>query len=252
MRSEAQTMIDAIRKSLALLSRRMDRDTADERLSDLDGLLEDPDLWDDPKRAQELMKRRQELSESIESYDSILRELEDAVELIDMAIEENESEVAAEAEAALSQLQERTSRMELEALLDGEADENDAFLEINAGAGGTESCDWALMLSRMYEKMGAKTGFQVRDHFTESGRRSRAQVDLLPIFRPQCVRLAQNGKRACTAWCEYLRSTVRRGDIPPSVQSPCIRSSTRTLKLKSIRLNCASTPSVRPARAGST
>ena len=161
MRSEAQTMIDAIRKSLALLSRRMDRDTADERLSELDGLLEDPDLWDDPKRAQELMRRRQELSESIESYDSILRELEDAVELIDMAIEENESEVAAEAEEALSQLQERTSRMELEALLDGEADENDAFLEINAGAGGTESCDWASMLSRMYERWAQRRGFKV-------------------------------------------------------------------------------------------
>ena len=161
MRSEAQTMIDAIRKSLALLSRRMDRDTADERLSELDGLLEDPDLWDEPKRAQELMKRRQELSESIESYDSILRELEDAVELIDMAIEENESEVVAEAEAALSQLQERTSRMELEALLDGEADENDAFVEINAGAGGTESCDWASMLSRMYERWAQRRGFKV-------------------------------------------------------------------------------------------
>ena len=161
MRSEAQTMIDAIRKSLALLSRRMDRDTADERLSELDGLLEDPDLWDEPKRAQELMKRRQELSESIESYDSILRELEDAAELIDMAIEENESEVVAEAEAALSQLQERTSRLELEALLDGEADENDAFLEINAGAGGTESCDWASMLSRMYERWAQRRGFKV-------------------------------------------------------------------------------------------
>lgn len=161
MRSEAQTMIDAIRKSLALLSRRMDRDTADKRLSELDGLLEDPDLWDEPKRAQELMKRRQELSESIESYDSILRELEDAVELIDMAIEENESEVVAEAEAALSQLQERTSRMELEALLDGEADENDAFVEINAGAGGTESCDWASMLSRMYERWAQRRGFKV-------------------------------------------------------------------------------------------
>ncbi len=160
MRSEAQTMIDAIRKSLALLSRRMDRDTADERLSELDGLLEDPGLWDDPKRAQELMKGRQELSESIESYESILRELEDAVELMDMAIEENESEVAAEAEAALSQLRERTSRMELEALLDGEADENDAFLEINAGAGGTESCDWALMLSRMYERWAQRRGFK--------------------------------------------------------------------------------------------
>ena len=161
MRSEAQTMIDAIRKSLALLSRRMDRDTADERLSELDGLLEDPGLWDDPKRAQDLMKRRQELNESIESYDSIVRELEDAVELIDMAIEENESEIVAEAEAVLSQLQERTSRMELEALLDGEADENDAFVEINAGAGGTESCDWASMLSRMYERWAQRRGFKV-------------------------------------------------------------------------------------------
>ena len=161
MRSEAQTMIDAIRKSLALLSRRMDRDTADGRLSELDGLLEDPDLWDDPKHAQDLMKGRQELNESIESYDSIVRELEDAVELIDMAIEENESEVVAEAEAVLSQLQERTSRMELEALLDGEADENDAFVEINAGAGGTESCDWASMLSRMYERWAQRRGFKV-------------------------------------------------------------------------------------------
>ena len=161
MRSEAQTIVDAIRKSLALLRQRMDRDTADARLSELDGLLEDPDLWDDPKRAQDLMKRRQELNESVESYDSILRELEDAIELIDMAIEESESEVVAEAEAILNQLQEKTSRMELEALLDGEADENDAFVEINAGAGGTESCDWASMLSRMYERWAQRRGFKV-------------------------------------------------------------------------------------------
>ena len=161
MRSEAQSMIDAIRKSLALLRQRMDRDTADERLSELDGLLEVPDLWDDPKRAQDLMKRRQELNDSIEAYDSIVRELEDAIELIDLAIEESESEVVAEAEAVLSQLHEKTSRMELEALLDGEADENDAFVEINAGAGGTESCDWASMLSRMYERWAQRRGFKV-------------------------------------------------------------------------------------------
>ena len=161
MRSEAQTIVNAIQKSLSLLRQRMDRDTADARLSELDGLLEDPDLWDDPKRAQDLMKRRQELNESVESYDSIVRELEDAVELIDMAIEESESEVVAEAEAILNQLQEKTSRMELEALLDGEADENDAFVEINAGAGGTESCDWASMLSRMYERWAQRRGFKV-------------------------------------------------------------------------------------------
>ena len=161
MRSEAQTTIDAIRKSLALLYQRMERESADDRLSELDALLEDPNLWDDPKRAQDLMKRRQELSDSVKSYDTAERQLEDSIELIDLAVEEGETEFAAEVEAILNKLREKTSRMELEALLDGEADENDAFVEINAGAGGTESCDWASMLSRMYERWAQRRGFKI-------------------------------------------------------------------------------------------
>lgn len=161
MRAEQQSVVDAIRKSLSLLHRRMDRDTADDRLAEIDAASEDPELWNDPQRAQSLMKKRQSLAGEIESYDAASRELEDAIELIELGSEEGDGGIVAEAEAGLAALQARVERMELDALLDGEADGNDAFIEINAGAGGTESCDWVLMLSRMYERWAQRRGFGV-------------------------------------------------------------------------------------------
>jgi len=161
MRSETQGHIDAIRKSLALLGQRMDIETAPHRLEEFDAMSEDPALWNDPARAQALMRDRRLLADALESYRSLSREMEDQVGLIELGEAEGDTEIVTEAEAELAKLAKVAAEKELEALLNGEADSNDTFLEINAGAGGTESCDWASMLARMYVRWAEKRGYTV-------------------------------------------------------------------------------------------
>ena len=161
MRAEVQNWVEAIRKSLGLLGQRMDIETAPHRLEEFDAMIENPDLWNDPAKAQKLMRERQALTDAYATYRRIDSELKDNTELIEMGEAEGDAAVVAEAEAALKELRDLAAAKELEALLDGEADGNDTFLEINAGAGGTESCDWAQMLARMYVRWAESHGYQV-------------------------------------------------------------------------------------------
>ena len=169
MRAETEAHVEAIRKSLDLLAKRMDRRTAAHRLEEFNALTEDPALWNDPERAQKLMRDRQMLVDRIETHDGIERELADNLELIELGEAEGDDEVVAEAEAALKALRAKAEAKELEALLDGEADGNDTFLEINAGAGGTEACDWAQMLQRMYVRWAEAHGYKVELLSEEAG-----------------------------------------------------------------------------------
>ncbi|AMY69097.1 peptide chain release factor 2 [Frigidibacter mobilis] len=161
MRAETQNTCETIRKSLKLLGQRMDWETAPHRLEEMNAMIEDGDLWADPGRAQKLMRERQVLMEKVETYRRIEAGLSDNIELIGMGEAEGDDEIIAEAEAALKALAAEAAAKELEALLDGEADGNDTFLEINAGAGGTESCDWASILARMYVRWAEKKGYKV-------------------------------------------------------------------------------------------
>ncbi|MDT0682894.1 peptide chain release factor 2 [Roseicyclus sp. F158] len=161
MRAEAQNTAERIRKSLKLIGQRLDRETADHRLEEFDARVENPDLWNDPAAAQKLMRERQGLVDAIGTHDGIAQDLEDQIELIELGEAEGDDEVVAEAEAALKSLAETAAAKEIEALLDGEADSNDTFLEVNAGAGGTESCDWANMLARMYVRWAESKGYDV-------------------------------------------------------------------------------------------
>lgn len=169
MRAEIQTSVDAIKKSLNLLAQRMDRETAPHRLEEFNARVEDPTLWDDPDAAQKLMRDRQLLVDAMANYDGIAQELADNIELIELGEMEDDAEVVTEAEVAITELRAKAAQKELEALLDGEADANDTFLEINAGAGGTESCDWANMLARMYVRWAEKKGYKVELQAEQSG-----------------------------------------------------------------------------------
>jgi peptide chain release factor 2 len=161
MRAETQNHIDAIQKTLALLGQRMDLEMAPHRLEEFDALIEAPDLWNDPAKAQKLMRERQMLIDALSTYRMIDGGLRDNVELIELGEAEGDAGIVTEAEAALRDLTAIAAAKELEALLDGEADANDTFLEINAGAGGTESCDWASMLARMYVRWAERKGYTV-------------------------------------------------------------------------------------------
>ena len=161
MRAEIQSFVTEVEKSLNLLAQRLDVETAPHRLEEFNARVEDPKLWDNPEAAQKLMRDRQMLVDSIQIHDQIKTDLADNIELIELGEIEDDAEVISEAEDALKSLSLLAAQKELEALLDGEADANDTFLEINSGAGGTESCDWASMLARMYVRWAEKKGYKV-------------------------------------------------------------------------------------------
>jgi peptide chain release factor 2 len=161
MRAEAQAHVDKINDALALLRRFLDWDRALRRLDELNARVEDQSLWNDPKAAQEVMRERRRLDEAITATRAIEAELSDTVELIEMADAEGDAEMADEGTQSLAQLAERAEKDKVMALLSGEADANDTYVEINSGAGGTESQDWAGMLQRMYTRWAERRGMKV-------------------------------------------------------------------------------------------
>ncbi|MFE0758233.1 peptide chain release factor 2 [Inquilinus sp. NPDC058860] len=161
MRAETEAKAQEIKQSLALLRRSLDWDNALRRLDELNTLAEDPKLWDSPEKAQTLLRERTHLDDAIGGYKALAGEFDDTVGLIELAEAEGDAEVLADAEAQLGQLAERVAKKQLESLLAGEADGNDAYLEVNAGAGGTEAQDWGQMLLRMYVRWAEQHGFKV-------------------------------------------------------------------------------------------
>jgi len=161
MRAEAQAHVDRITAALDLLRRFLDWDRALRRLDELNARVEDPTLWDNQKAAQEVMRERTRLDTAISATRAIEREMTDTVELIEMAEAEGDEELATEGVESLAALADRADRDKVTALLSGEADGNDTYVEIHAGAGGTESQDWAEMLQRMYQRWAEKRGFKV-------------------------------------------------------------------------------------------
>ena len=161
MRADIQNMVNEINKSLELLRQRMGWETVKHRLEEFNARVEDPDLWNDPENAQKLMRERQSLIDAVEGHANMQTELNDSIELIELGEMEDDQDVIKDAESAIEALVKTAAAKELEALLNGEADSNDTFLEVHSGAGGTESCDWASMLARMYVRWAEKTGYSV-------------------------------------------------------------------------------------------
>ena len=169
MRAEIESIAQEIEKSIELLRTRIGWETASHRLEEFNAMSEDPELWNDPERAQKLMRERQQLSDGMDAIKALDQELNDSRDLIELGEMEDDTEVVAEAENAIRALQKRAADAELEALLDGEVDGNDTFVEINAGAGGTESCDWASMLARMYTRWAERRGYKVETMSYQAG-----------------------------------------------------------------------------------
>ncbi|MFQ6016615.1 MAG: peptide chain release factor 2 [Kiloniellaceae bacterium] len=161
MRAEIEAVVNDIRQSLALLRRHLDLDGAVKRLEELNRRVEDPHLWDDPENAQRVMRERTRLDQSIATYRDFEQGLEDGLTLIELGEAEDDEASVAEAEAELLKLRDAVAKRQLTSLLAGEADRNDCYLEVNAGAGGTEAQDWAEMLARMYLRWAEARGYQV-------------------------------------------------------------------------------------------
>jgi peptide chain release factor 2 len=161
MRAEGQAHIDRIEAALALVRRSLDWERAVRRLDELNARVEDPTLWNDPKQAEDVMRERRRLEAAIGTVNEITAEMADAVEFVELGEMEGDDAVVAEGLASLARLAERADADKVQALLGGEADSNDTYLEIHAGAGGTESQDWAEMLFRMYARWAERRGFKV-------------------------------------------------------------------------------------------
>jgi peptide chain release factor 2 len=127
----------------------------------LNNKAEDPTLWNDSSEAQKLMRERQQLDDGINGVKQLEQQLNDNIELIEMGEDEGDESVVKEAEDALKTLKAEAARRQVEAMLSGEADSNDTYVEVHSGAGGTESQDWANMLLRMYTRWAERQRFKV-------------------------------------------------------------------------------------------
>ncbi len=131
------------------------------RLAELNRQAEDPNLWSDQQRAQRVMQERTGLEDQLTSISRIEQELEDQITMLELGEAEGDRKTVADAQAALEKLKIEVGRREMEALLSGEADANDSYVEVHAGAGGTESQDWANMLLRMYTRWAEQHGYKI-------------------------------------------------------------------------------------------
>ncbi|HWU04058.1 MAG TPA: peptide chain release factor 2 [Novosphingobium sp.] len=161
MRAEGQAHIDRIEAALALVRKFLDWERALRRFDELNARVEDPKLWDNPKEAEAVMRERRRLEASIGAVRQIGQEMADAIEFVELGEMEGDEDTIKEGLATLAALATRADADKVQALLAGEADASDTYLEVHAGAGGTESQDWAEMLQRMYTRWGERHGYKV-------------------------------------------------------------------------------------------
>lgn len=162
MQAETSAKIEIITGAIDLLRKHVGYDVAKQRLASLEGVISAADFWNDQANAQETMREKNRLERQLAIIDNLQSEMDDAVELIELGAAENDAEVVDDAEAALSGLVVIAQKRQLESLLSGEADANDCFIEVHAGAGGTEAQDWALMLMRMYSRWCETRGYKLQ------------------------------------------------------------------------------------------
>ncbi|MCD8105972.1 MAG: peptide chain release factor 2 [Lachnospiraceae bacterium] len=143
-----------VRDSLDLVNK-------EQRIQELERRMEEPDFWDNPEKSQESMKMLASLKEDVETYQQLQSQYEEIELLIEMGYEENDPSVIPEIQEMLEDFQKTLDDIRIKTLLSGEYDEESAIVTLHAGAGGTESCDWASMLYRMYTRWADKKGYQV-------------------------------------------------------------------------------------------
>jgi len=181
MRAEGQAYINRIEAALALVRLALDWDRALRRLDELNARVQDPKLWDNPKQAQAISREQKTLETAVNTVNEIAAEMSDAIEFIEMGEAEGEDSIVNDGMRTLERLADRADADKVQALLSGEADGNDTYLEIHAGAGGTESQDWAEMLFRMYGRWAERRGFKVETVEYQSGEQAGIKSATLHI-----------------------------------------------------------------------
>ena len=136
-------------------------DAKKERITELQRYMEAGDFWDDPERSQKMTRELKSLEDTVKNYATLSSQYDDISELIEMGYEENDPEVIPVIQESLDEFMANLESLRLSTLLNGEYDKNNAIIRLNAGAGGTEACDWSGMLYRMYHRYADRKGFSL-------------------------------------------------------------------------------------------
>ena len=156
---EAKFTLQGYKETLSEVGASLDLTNKERKIEELSGLLESPGFWDNADRAQAATRELNELKTTVDGYRKLERQYTDILDLIEMGNEENDPEIVPEIQADLASFIEELEALRLDTLLSSPYDKENAILTLHAGAGGTESCDWAGMLYRMYQKWAQKKGF---------------------------------------------------------------------------------------------
>ncbi len=158
---QMKTEILSYEQGLSEVKASLELESKSKRIEELEMEMEAPGFWDDPDKSNLKMKELKNLKDTVEQCNKLSTQYEDILTLIEMGYEENDDSMVAEIRGELDEFIEEFETLRIETLLSGEYDKNNAILKLNAGAGGTESCDWAGMLYRMYTRWAERKGFTV-------------------------------------------------------------------------------------------
>lgn len=167
--AEIKNDLELINKKLLSFNQSLNLEEKTEKLAELDEIMLDPTFWDDATQAQKIISESNALKSLVNSYHNMQHDYEELLLLLELIKEEPDEAVQQEGEALLLDLQSRIQTYELNILLSGPYDKNNAILELHPGAGGTESQDWGAMLLRMYQRYADKQGFKVEILDYQSG-----------------------------------------------------------------------------------
>ena len=152
-------LLSSYEQPLADLKNSLDLENKQNRIRELDAAMEEPDFWNDPAKSTKTVKEAKNLKDIVNEYHDLERDYADAGMMIELANEENDLSMVGEIAAMVNEITVKIDELKISTLLSGEYDDSNAILRLNAGAGGTESCDWCSMLYRMYSKWADRKGF---------------------------------------------------------------------------------------------
>ncbi|MGD8409679.1 MAG: peptide chain release factor 2 [Desulfobacterales bacterium] len=161
MSVELKQNLTDLQQKLLNLRGYLDLETKETRLAEIEQLIAKDGFWDNPEETKPILKERTSLSNKIEKFKKLTEDLEENEIMLDLAVDESDDEALAEVTHQIADLDHRIAALSLELMLDGEDDEKNAILSINAGAGGTEAQDWAEMLFRMYMRWVERRGYKI-------------------------------------------------------------------------------------------
>ncbi len=158
---QMKTEVQGYETMLAEVKASLDLENKSKRIEELEMEMEAPGFWDDPEKSNQKMKELKNMKDTVELCNKLSTQYDDILTLIEMGYEENDDSMVAEIRGELDEFISELEELRIGTLLSGEYDRNNAILKLNAGAGGTESCDWAGMLYRMYTRWAERKGFSV-------------------------------------------------------------------------------------------